>query len=116
MSEIKLKPCPFCGGKAEIFRWQAHINDEYHSDLVCTNCGAGFHNVSSKEGAFKAWNRRYANITPVHAYWKAYSSGEPYCSNCGYYPERDEDGYAQTTEYCGDCGAKMDGTEQRNNE
>lgn len=36
----ELKSCPFCGGKAEIFRWQAHINDEYHSDLVCTNCGA----------------------------------------------------------------------------
>lgn len=57
-TELELKPCPFCGGKAEIFRWQAHINDEYHSDLVFTNCAAGFHDVSSEEAAFKAWNRR----------------------------------------------------------
>ena len=58
MPEIKLKPCPFCGGEAEMFSWQAHINDEYHLNLVCTTCGAGFQDVSSKEDALKAWNRR----------------------------------------------------------
>ena len=58
MSEIKLKPCPFCGGEAETFYWQAHINDEYHLNLVCTTCGAGFQDVSSEKEAFEAWNRR----------------------------------------------------------
>lgn len=58
MSKIKLKPCPFCGGEAEMFSWQAHINDVNHLDLACTNCGARFHDVSSEKEAFEVWNRR----------------------------------------------------------
>lgn len=114
MSEIKLKPCPFCGGKAEIFRWQAHINDEYHSDLVCTNCGAGFHNVSSEKAAFKAWNKRFDNAVLVHAHWKGYHTQDPYCSNCGFTYDREQGEDAQITDYCGNCGAKMDENEVEN--
>lgn len=61
MSENELKSCPFCGGKAEIFYWQGYINDECHSNLTCTTCGAGFHDILSEEDAFKAWNRRINN-------------------------------------------------------
>lgn len=114
MSEIKLKPCPFCGGKAGIFRWQAHINDEYHTDLVCTNCGAGFHDISSEKEAFEAWNKRSANTTLVHAYWKGYHTQDPCCSNCGFSYDREQGEDAQTTDYCGNCGAKMDENEVEN--
>lgn len=99
MSEIKLKPCPFCGGKAEIFRWQAHINDEYHSDLVCTNCGAGFHDVSSEKSAFKAWNKRFANAAQVDG---RYESNDPYCSECG---KLVDNGVGK---FCSNCGAIFD--------
>ena len=61
MSENELKSCPGCGGKAEIFYWQGYINDECHSNLTCTTCGAGFHDILSEEDAFKAWNRRINN-------------------------------------------------------
>lgn len=61
MSENELKSCPFCGGKAEIFYWQGYINDECHSNLTCTTCGVGFHDILSEEDAFKAWNRRINN-------------------------------------------------------
>lgn len=136
MSEIKLKPCPFCGGDAyeelcdrfikigcksckfeRVFRGviQSEINTgkpiTYFGGRISNNDG---YDANAYEKAAEQWNRRSDNTTRVHAYWKAYSSREPYCSNCGYYPERDEDGYALTTDYCGGCGAKMDENEVNN--
>ena len=58
--EIKLKPCPFCGGEAEI----KVLKDEYNISVSCKNgaCHAfvnpediGF---ARKEIAIGAWNRR----------------------------------------------------------
>ena len=45
MSEIKLKPCPFCGGKAIIARYI-----DAYSLVVCENCGAesGMVEISEK--------------------------------------------------------------------
>ena len=60
MSE--LKPCPFCGGKAEIEHNE--ILTLMFSYVVCRNCGAktGEYRVnstySSDEKAIEAWNRR----------------------------------------------------------
>lgn len=45
----------------------------------------------------------------VHAYWRDYHTLDPYCSNCEFSYDREEGEYAQTTDYCGNCGAKMDG-------
>ena len=48
----KLKPCPFCGGKAE--QWQ-RVN------LVvagCKKCGCILFNERTSEEAISAWNRR----------------------------------------------------------
>jgi hypothetical protein len=58
---IKLKSCPFCGGKAEIKPW-------YEINWFCVGCrnvechgeimpGGGF-GYESKEIAAEAWNRR----------------------------------------------------------
>lgn len=53
MSEIKLKPCPFCGGEAELFR-------DYMGWYVieCTACGNGTLHFAKSDGAVNAWNRR----------------------------------------------------------
>lgn len=63
MPEIKLKPCPFCGGKADVFHWQAHINDDTRYNLMCTKCGAGFYDFSPEKRSetFEKWNRRAPN-------------------------------------------------------
>lgn len=34
MSDIKLKPCPFCGGEAVV-----HVNDGVR--VICRECGSG---------------------------------------------------------------------------
>lgn len=54
MSEVKLKPCPFCG--SENIMLDKTKEDTLHL-AVCRNCVAqvsGF----TRDGAIRAWNRR----------------------------------------------------------
>ena len=55
MDEIKLKPCPFCGGEAE-------INMIYGTYFVgCSNCHAGIipiYEEMSLDKKVEEWNRR----------------------------------------------------------
>lgn len=62
----KIKPCPFCGGKAVPYMFNGNYG--YTSDrygIECTHCGAtiemssGYANLS--ETVAKAWNRRVNN-------------------------------------------------------
>ena len=61
----ELKPCPFCGGKAEISVGRFDGKDT--SFVLCTKCEARgeFFVVSPKyasdEKAIEAWNRRAKN-------------------------------------------------------
>ena len=51
-----LKPCPFCGGEAEIHH-DIYMMDRY--SVQCGNCHAGiFGWWSEKEEAAYHWNRR----------------------------------------------------------
>ena len=56
-----LKPCPFCGGKADF-----EEIERYYSDIswtvMCTQCGAsiGVHSVD-KIDVVEVWNRRAEN-------------------------------------------------------
>jgi Lar family restriction alleviation protein len=52
-SEIKLKPCPFCGGKAEMV---SDFEDEHY--VYCTGCKGGWKTMENPEEAAAAWNRR----------------------------------------------------------
>lgn len=62
MSDIELKPCPFCGGEAVV-----HVNNGVRA--ICKECGAsskvlvdgysqGRPNGSAIKGVVKAWNTR----------------------------------------------------------
>ena len=52
MSEIKLKPCPFCGGKAEmIARGVLYC-------VTCSKCDCKGDFLDTPAAAAKVWNRR----------------------------------------------------------
>lgn len=59
----ELKPCPFCGGEAEMAT-EHYYDDKKISYVVCKRCDArgGFFLVSPKYAseakAIEAWNRR----------------------------------------------------------
>lgn len=69
MSE--LKPCPFCGGEAELFSYEdeqviydsttlGYVDTEYFTKYGCgcTLCGCIIAEMMSEERAVEAWNRR----------------------------------------------------------
>lgn len=58
MSEIKLKPCPFCGGKAGLW---LDIGKEY--SVRCKRCDARML-ASSAESAIRKWNNRRMENRP----------------------------------------------------
>lgn len=52
---MKLKPCPFCGGNAEL--WDTE-DVQYPYQIVCMSCFCGTDEKTYKESAIEAWNRR----------------------------------------------------------
>ena len=60
MSEIKLLPCPFCGGQVDLFSWsQTPLNYEY--GIECRECQMLFQvnrYGSTKEDVVSLWNTR----------------------------------------------------------
>lgn len=54
MSEIELKPCPFCGSDDVVFG--AGLDDEYY--VECWDCGAKIETYNGIEDAVKTWNTR----------------------------------------------------------
>ena len=60
--EEKLKPCPFCGGKAEISPYNGS------KTIVCMNClcmSAAYKGDNAKEEAVVTWNNRPDNWISV---------------------------------------------------
>jgi Lar family restriction alleviation protein len=62
MTNEELKPCPFCGGEAEIKKTKQCWTEAY--SVVCKDKGCRGHAVKplrDKEAAIVAWNRRAAD-------------------------------------------------------
>ena len=63
MTDIKLKPCPFCGGTAKVYREKNHGGLD-GSVVRCENCGAKAewkalsYTTACDHEAAEAWNRR----------------------------------------------------------
>ena len=55
----ELKPCPFCGGRAKIYR-QFKNDVEIGSKVICIDCLATMYSAeaNSAEENIEAWNRR----------------------------------------------------------
>lgn len=51
--KIELKPCPFCGGAAEMV---SDFDDEHF--VYCKACKGGWLTTETPEEAAAAWNRR----------------------------------------------------------
>lgn len=55
-----LKPCPFCGGEAELesrfFPYSYPTQDWYY--VYCKSCNVQVDEYESKEKAIEAWNKR----------------------------------------------------------
>ena len=69
MSE--LKPCPFCGGKANFSLGKAGEGEDWHY-LECAECEAmgprvqyAAHNIAIKEAIASAWNTRTPTPDPA---------------------------------------------------
>ena len=64
MSDIKLKPCPFCGGEGEINRFYSSMSIRVSVQILCKNCGgrSGSFDEDARycadEKAAESWNRR----------------------------------------------------------
>lgn len=59
MAEIKLKPCPFCGGEAALINTMAF--GKSCKSVMCIKCKATVNNFAGdmqEERASEAWNRR----------------------------------------------------------
>ena len=55
-----LKPCPFCGGEAEIFRGTTYgFRPLYEPRCIKCECWIGIYDT--EEQATEAWNRRADN-------------------------------------------------------
>lgn len=61
--EPKLKPCPFCGGKAELLDGREISGLDPGFWVTCSQCGAEGpeYDSNGRQHAINAWNRRDAS-------------------------------------------------------
>lgn len=93
MTEIELKPCPFCNGEAVITkqRKSGKTRDIVNAFVRCKSCGARSKNVSSlhvaernlEAYAAEAWNRRAERTCYVVGVQHDSMMGARYELSCG---------------------------------
>lgn len=106
MANSELKPCPFCGGEAEI------VSNRF---VKCKDCRSRTWTLfPTLDESIKAWNTRAERT--CNPYVKAFKIGENFVEyqaicDCGYPVGVDgtpnlED-FEHIENYCGGCGAKV---------
>ena len=121
-----LKPCPFCGGEAEIIQRKVHHSDWFGKNYrtmyraKCKSCGAAVGKLAACEyyrdestgdewGAIVDWNAR-AERTCERVLYKP--TGVFVCSECGAGMPKQLDKYCYLN-YCPNCGCRVIGTSQK---
>lgn len=96
--ENELKPCPFCGGKAEM-----EVYTKYNGDndcvVKCIKCGATvpiWH--ETEEEAARQWNNRFDVTDKIELKTCPFCGGE---ARMEHFSEYDDEGYAVR---CSECG------------
>ena len=120
MSEIKLKSCPFCGGKPYLeTNHRAFINAKTTkvAFVRCKSCnarteriplekyGKTSHSLEAKLDAIAAWNKRAEKTGKWIVKKDRFNSTIAVCSVCG------AENRAGNFPFCFECGAKMEGYE-----
>lgn len=101
MSNAELKPCPFCGCKAEIF----YGDNAYWA--TCSKCEAEIMGELSRNEAIETWNRRYektCRMNKVFLYDEECIEGIE-CDECGWNEIHDH--CEALPNYCPHCGGKV---------
>ncbi len=100
-SEIKLKPCPFCGEKDAIGieSYKSSGIDWFY--VTCHECMAQGTTCGTEQDAVDTWNWRAEQTGE----WLEDEYGYCRCSRCGYEHDQPE----TATPYCPECGARMGG-------
>lgn len=104
---IKIKPCPFCGGKPSI---RCDEFGFYGSGSMFTHTCKGrkpqlnifSSGYDTKQAAIEAWNTRYERTCHNVSRFDDFT-----CSECGGYILNYNSEYPVWTDYCPDCGAKV---------
>lgn len=113
MTRTDLKPCPFCGGEANVKMW---CEPDTPYLVMCESCKASVNDYATEAEAIEAWNRR-AEPERKRGKWEVQpSTGEdrPFiwwkCSECGHviFSETERD-RKEFHAFCGRCGADMRG-------
>lgn len=102
----ELKPCPFCGGKAELIT-QSDNEARYSTNFIwCSWCGCRTSDTQNPEDVIATWNARCNTIST----WLRHDNSNAWeCSNCHAVFELDkgkpEDKYLN---FCSVCGSKLE--------
>lgn len=125
MSDYTLKPCPFCGGQADIENiGSGEVEDEYFYMISCEECGASAcfgDDSETKDGAISKWNRRvkmYVDNSNKEKVKKIKNRNDMKIDNTVYrqgtelYKCPRCDSYIRANQnYCSECGQALDWSE-----
>lgn len=112
----ELKRCPFCGGEVILETVDGNSPEECY--IYCPQCDFESGVYSKPKFIVEKWNRRADNVAPVvHGRWISWEEAGNFvpspdrheCSVCHDAAQVLVNGFELLSDYCPNCGAKMDG-------